>query len=47
MFGGTNMGNGGMVSTEAVPSHGRPHSIAVTLPPLALVAFRPNKFNRR
>jgi len=47
MFGGTNMGNGGMVSTEAVPSHGRPHSIAITLPPLAVVAFRPNKFNRR
>lgn len=40
MFGGTNMGNGGMVSSDAQPSHGRPHSIPVTLPPLAVVAFR-------
>ena len=40
MFGGSNVGNGGCVSSQPVPRHNRPHSIAVTLPPLAVVAFR-------
>ncbi len=40
LFGGTNMGNGGMVSSRPIPMHGRQWSIAVTLPPLAVVAFR-------
>jgi 1,4-alpha-glucan branching enzyme len=40
MFGGSNMGNGGMVSSRPVPKHGRPYSLAVTLPPLAVVVFR-------
>jgi 1,4-alpha-glucan branching enzyme len=40
MFGGSNAGNGGLVSSRAVARHGRQHSIAVTLPPLAVVAFR-------
>jgi 1,4-alpha-glucan branching enzyme len=40
MFGGSNMGNGGIVSSQPIPSHGRPHSISITLPPLAVVAFR-------
>jgi 1,4-alpha-glucan branching enzyme len=40
LFGGSNMGNAGLVSTQAVPSHGRPCSVTVTLPPLAVVAFR-------
>ncbi|MBC8165320.1 MAG: 1,4-alpha-glucan branching protein GlgB, partial [Bryobacteraceae bacterium] len=40
LFGGSNMGNGGLVSSDSEPQHGRPHSIAVTLPPLAVVAFR-------
>jgi 1,4-alpha-glucan branching enzyme len=40
LFGGSNMGNGGVVSTQPVPSHGRPCSITITLPPLAVVAFR-------
>jgi 1,4-alpha-glucan branching enzyme len=39
-FGGSNMGNGGGVWSAPVASHGRPHSISVTLPPLAVVAFR-------
>jgi hypothetical protein len=34
------MGNGGCVSSRPVPKHNRPYSIAVTLPPLAVVAFR-------
>jgi 1,4-alpha-glucan branching enzyme len=40
LFGGTNTGNGGLVSSRPKPRHNRPHSIAVTLPPLAVVAFR-------
>jgi 1,4-alpha-glucan branching enzyme len=40
MFGGTNAGNGGVVSSKPKPRHDRKFSIAVTLPPLAVVAFR-------
>jgi 1,4-alpha-glucan branching enzyme len=40
MFGGTNLGNGGLVSSRPVIRHNRPYSIAVTLPPLAVVAFK-------
>ncbi len=39
-FGGSNIGNGGVVSSRPVPKHNRKHSIAVTLPPLAVVAFK-------
>jgi 1,4-alpha-glucan branching enzyme len=40
LFGGTNLGNGGLVSSRPIPKHNRPNSIAVTLPPLAVVVFR-------
>ena len=40
LFGGANIGNGGLVSSRPRPMHNRPHSIAVVLPPLAVVAFR-------
>ena len=40
MFGGANMGNGGLVSSRPVPRHNRANSISVTLPPLAVVVFR-------
>jgi len=40
LFGGSNLGNGGLVSSRPIPKHDRPFSIAVTLPPLAVVAFR-------
>jgi 1,4-alpha-glucan branching enzyme len=40
LFGGSNLGNGGVVSSRPKPAHNRKHSIAVTLPPLAVVAFR-------
>jgi 1,4-alpha-glucan branching enzyme len=40
LFGGSNIGNGGMVSTRTKACHNRPYSIAVTLPPLAVVVFR-------
>jgi 1,4-alpha-glucan branching enzyme len=40
MYGGSNMGNGGVVSSRPVPQHDRPYSISITLPPLGVVAFR-------
>jgi 1,4-alpha-glucan branching enzyme len=40
-YGGSNTGNLGSVRIEDSPSHGRDRSIAITLPPLAAVYFRP------
>jgi 1,4-alpha-glucan branching enzyme len=40
LFGGSNTGNGGLVSSRPRPKHNRSSSIAITLPPLAVVAFR-------
>ena len=40
LFGGSNMGNSGVVSSRPVPKHDRPNSIAVTLPPLSVVLFK-------
>jgi 1,4-alpha-glucan branching enzyme len=34
IYGGANIGNGGSVSSSPEPSHGRPHSLSLTLPPL-------------
>jgi 1,4-alpha-glucan branching enzyme len=44
MFGGSNLGNGGawLPSREGL-WHNQPHSISVTLPPLAVIVFRPVK----
>jgi 1,4-alpha-glucan branching enzyme len=39
-FGGGNIGNGGLIGSAAHASHGREHSIALTLPPLATVILR-------
>jgi 1,4-alpha-glucan branching enzyme len=41
LFGGSNMGNGGRVIAEAVPSHGREASAPVVIPPLGIVALKP------
>ena len=40
LFGGSNLGNGGLVSSRPIAKHNRPNSIAITLPPLAVVVFR-------
>ncbi|HFD92548.1 MAG TPA: 1,4-alpha-glucan branching protein GlgB [Gammaproteobacteria bacterium] len=40
-YGGSNMGNQGVLSAEPIPWMGRPYSICITLPPLACVIFRP------
>ena len=41
LYGGSGMGNQGGFPSEAVPWHGRPYSLNLTLPPLAVVAFAP------
>ena len=38
-YGGSNMGNLGGIYSENAPYNGKPHSISVTLPPLATVIF--------
>jgi 1,4-alpha-glucan branching enzyme len=37
LYGGGDIGNGGGVAADEVGSHGRPHSLSLTLPPLATV----------
>jgi 1,4-alpha-glucan branching enzyme len=39
-YGGSGQGNFGGVRTEPVPSHGRPVSLTVTVPPLAMVFLK-------
>ena len=40
LYFGSNMGNAGGVLADNSPSHGRPFSIKVTLPPLAMLVFK-------
>ena len=40
VYGGSNMGNGGAAASENIECHGRPFSLRLTLPPLAVVAFK-------
>jgi len=42
-YGGSNLGNGGAIAAEPVPHHGRGHSLALTLPPLAVVVLKPRR----
>ena len=39
-YAGSGMGNLGGVNAEAIPTHGRPFSLKLTLPPLAAVFFK-------
>jgi 1,4-alpha-glucan branching enzyme len=41
-YGGKNMGNSGGVPAEPTPWQGQAHSILVTVPPLAVVFFKPD-----
>ncbi len=41
IYGGGNVGNLGGVETDATPAHGKPQSLPLTLPPLAVVVMRP------
>jgi len=40
LYGGSGQGNLGGLDTNPVSFHGRPHSLTLTLPPLALLAFK-------
>jgi 1,4-alpha-glucan branching enzyme len=39
-FGGSDIGNGGLMEASEIPSHGQTHSIELTLPPLATIFLR-------
>jgi 1,4-alpha-glucan branching enzyme len=40
IYGGSNVGNEGLVATHPTPSHGRPHSLLLTLPPLGILILK-------
>jgi 1,4-alpha-glucan branching enzyme len=40
IYGGSNMGNGGAISSEPVAAHGRPHRLSLTIPPLACLMLK-------
>jgi 1,4-alpha-glucan branching enzyme len=40
MYGGSNMGNGGGLMAEAVPSHGFEYSMSLTVPPLGFILLK-------
>ncbi|HXZ31680.1 MAG TPA: 1,4-alpha-glucan branching protein GlgB [Terriglobales bacterium] len=39
-YGGSNLGNFGGLRAEPIPTHGRPYSLSLTLPPLAVVFLK-------
>jgi 1,4-alpha-glucan branching enzyme len=41
VYGGGNLGNGGGVPSQAVAWQGQPHSVVLTLPPLAVLILQP------
>jgi 1,4-alpha-glucan branching enzyme len=41
IYGGSNVGNLGSLSTDAVPGHGFAQSLTLTLPPLAAIVLKP------
>jgi 1,4-alpha-glucan branching enzyme len=43
MYGGSNVGNGGGVVAEDIPTHGYEHSVCLTLPPLACLILKPER----
>jgi 1,4-alpha-glucan branching enzyme len=40
-YGGSGMGNMGGVQAEPIPSHSRPYSLNLTLPPLSILFLKP------
>jgi len=40
LYGGSGQGNLGGLEAASIPSHGRPHSLAATLPPLSVLFFK-------
>ena len=47
-YGGSNVGNAGVASTEPIPSHGYSDSLRLNLPPLGFLLLKPGDvLNRR
>jgi 1,4-alpha-glucan branching enzyme len=42
-YGGSNLGNAGLVESEPVRAHGRPHRLLLTLPPLSFLMLKREK----
>ena len=42
-YGGSNVGNGGVVFPEPIPSHGHEQSLRLTLPPLGFLLLKPGQ----
>jgi 1,4-alpha-glucan branching enzyme len=40
VYGGSDVGNGGGVQSEAVPAHGFAHSVSLTVPPLGCLLLK-------
>jgi 1,4-alpha-glucan branching enzyme len=40
-YGGSNVGNGGVVFTEPIASHGHEQSLRLSLPPLGFLLLKP------
>jgi 1,4-alpha-glucan branching enzyme len=43
IYGGSNVGNGGVVFTEPIASHGHPDSLRLSLPPLGFLLLKPGR----
>jgi 1,4-alpha-glucan branching enzyme len=41
IYGGSNQGNGGLIFTEPIASHGYPQSLHLNLPPLGFLLLKP------
>jgi 1,4-alpha-glucan branching enzyme len=41
-FGGSNLGLGGGIEAENIPFHGKPYSLNLSIPPLAMLILKPN-----
>jgi 1,4-alpha-glucan branching enzyme len=41
LYGGSGLGNSGCVEAAPLPSHGRPYSLSLTIPPLAVLVLSP------
>ena len=40
-YGGSNLGNAGLIRTEPTPFHDYSHSLSLTLPPLSCLILKP------
>jgi 1,4-alpha-glucan branching enzyme len=43
MYGGSNLGNAGVIQSEPNPAHGRPHRLSLVLPPLACLILKKSR----